>query len=180
MILCIVVLLLCISCSVYETPQSGSFDSSEKLPDQEGWRKSIELTDQGRRRALVTAGHFSKYDHLQKAKLDGGITVLFFDSTGQKQVSKLTALQAEINEKTGEMEVSGSVVLIGEDSTRLETESLRWNRKTEKIIGQSRVIIRRSESIETGVGFQATSDLMRWTMQKVVTRFGHSYSSEME
>ena len=174
------VLLLGIGCTAVDTPQAGWSEPAELPPDQEGWGKTIEVTEGGRRRAVVTAGHFRKYDSSRKAELDEGITVLFFNPSGRKQVSNLTAQQAEIDEKTGDMEVSGSVVLVGEDSTRLETERLRWNRKSEKITGEDRVTIRRSEGVETGIGFEATSDLKHWTLREVVTRFGRPDSSEKE
>ncbi len=147
-------------------------EPSKARPDQEIWGWTAELTQGGRKRAVVKAGHFQKYDRSPKTELDEGVTVLFYGSYGQKQVSRLTAQRAEIDDKTNDMMVFDRVVLIAQDSTRLETDSLSWHRESEKITGEGRVTIRRPDGVETGVGFEASSDLKRWTMHQVITRLG--------
>lgn len=149
-------------------------ESSKPRPDQEIWGWTAELTQGGRKRAVVKAGHFQKYDRSPNTELDEGVTVIFYDSHGQRQVSELTARRAEIDGKTNDMMVFDLVVLIAQDSTRLETDSLSWHRESEKITGQGRVRIRRSDGVETGVGFEASSDLKRWTMHQVITRLGRA------
>ena len=150
-------------------------EPSEKHPDQEIWGWKTAVTEGGRRRVVVSAGHYRKYDRSRKAELDGGVTVQFLDASG-KQVSRLTASKAEIDEKSRDMVVSGDVMLLAEDSTRLETDSLHWHHQSERITGEGRVTIRRPDGIETGVGFEATSDLKRWTLRQVITRLGRADS----
>ena len=62
------------------------------------------------------------------------------------------------------------LILAWRDSTRLETDTLIWSRKSDLITGGGRVLIRRPDGEETGVGFEATSDLKRWSMREVTTR----------
>lgn len=146
--------------------------ASHPLPDQEAWDWSTLVTRDGRMRAKVWAAHFQKFDAERKADLDGGIKVEFFDSDGKKQASVLTAERGEIEDRTGDMTVSGHVLVISQHDTRLETDSLRWHRSTEQISGDGRVTIRRPGGVETGVGFEAPSDLSRWSLHHVTTRLG--------
>ena len=150
-------------------------EPSQRPPDQEVWGWKTTLTEGGRRRAVVSAGHYQRYDRSDKADLSGGVTIQFLDSSGETR-SKLTARQAEIAEKTRDMVVFGEVVLVAQDSTRLETDSLRWHHQSEKIAGEGNVTIRRPDGVETGVGFEATSDLKRWTLRQVITRLGRADS----
>ena len=86
----------------------------------------------------------------------------------------LTANRAEIDEETGDLMVAGNVLLASTDSTRLETDTLRWLREDEKVSGDGQVTIRRPDGRETGVGFEATSDLKRWTLHRVTTHLARA------
>ncbi len=149
-------------------------DSGQVSPDQEAWGWTTVVTRDGRKRVQLEAAHFRKYDASRKAELDGGVTVWFFDATGQKRVSELTANRAEIDEETGDLMVAGNVLLASTDSTRLETDTLRWLREDEKVSGDGQVTIRRPDGRETGVGFEATSDLKRWTLHRVTTHLARA------
>ena len=70
--------------------------------------------------------------------MSDGVRVFFFNSAGDT-VSTLKALSGEINEQTNRMIVSGTVVLVSQDSTRLETDTLQWDRETERITGDGQV-----------------------------------------
>ena len=161
-----------LGCSAGDLPPSDPQPAAAPLPDQEAWQWSTVVTREGRRRAVVSAGHFRRFDRLQKAELDGGVRVVFYDAAGGEAVSELTAQQAEIYEKTWDMRVSGDVLLVAGNGTRLETDALCWHREGEKITGEDRVTIRRAEGMETGVGFEASSDLKHWTLRKVTTHLG--------
>ena len=166
----LVALLLFLSaCSEGRAPELRPGEVSASPPDQEAWEWSTVVTREGRRRAIVTARHFARYDKERRSQLDEGVRVGFYDATGGTQVSQLTARRAVIDESNWDMEVSGNVVLVAGDSTRLETEVLRWHRKSDRITGEGQVTIRRAEGTETGVGFEATSDLKKWSLRHVTT-----------
>ncbi len=150
----------------------GRLPSERLEPDQEAWGWTTVLTEEGRKRAVISAEHFQKFISSRKATLDGGISVVFYDAFGIKPVSKLTAQKAEIDETTGNMVVFGDVLLVSEDSTQLATDTLSWSRKNRQIVGPGEVVIRRPDGVESGIGFEAASDLKRWTLRRVVTRFG--------
>lgn len=170
------ILVLCLiglGCGGPETPSQRP-PPAETRPDQEAWGWTTVLTEEGRKRAVISAAHFRKFVGSEKATLDEGISVAFYDAAGNEPVSWLTARQAEIDERTGNMVVAGEVLLISRDSIRLETDTLLWRRDDRTIAGPGPVAVRRPDGFETGVGFQASSDLKQWTLRQVVTRFGQT------
>jgi LPS export ABC transporter protein LptC len=136
------------------------------------------VTQAGRKRAKVSAAHFQRYERDEKALLDGGVEVHFYNARGTERVSTLTAQRAEIDDRSRNMTASGGVVLAAQDSTRLETDALCWHRESEKITGEGRVTIYRPDGMESGVGFEASSDLKRWSMRQVTTRLGDPDSTQ--
>ena len=170
------VLVLCLiglGCGEPEAPPQRP-PPADTRPDQEAWGWTTVLTEEGRKRAVISAAHFQKFAGSEKATLDEGISVAFYDAAGNEPVSRLTARQAEIDERTGNMVVAGEVLLISRDSIRLETDTLLWRRDDRTITGPGPVVVRRPDGFETGVGFQASSDLKQWTLRQVVTRFGQT------
>ena len=165
--------LTLVGCTRLEPPASNQVEESPDMPDQQIWGWSSLVSESGRKRALVRAGKFEKFD--QKSRLTDGVTVVFFNAKGDT-TSKLSAAEGEIDEQTGQLLVSGGVVLEAQDSTRLETEVLQWDRKQDRITGDGKVTLRRAEGVETGIGFEASSDLKRWSMKQVVTRLRPSPS----
>jgi len=118
---------------------------------------------------VVASGHFTRFDKTRRSELDEGVRVGFYDAAGTTEVSRLTARRAVIDESSWDMEVSGDVALVARDSTRLETEVLRWHRESDRITGEGQVTISRAEGTETGVGFEASSDLKQWSLRQVTT-----------
>ena len=159
-------------CAPPSEPPRRSEIPAPAIPDQEAWGWSTLVTQAGRKRAKVSAAHFRRTDRDEKAQLDGGVTVHFFNARGTERVSTLTAQRAEIDDRSKNMTASGGVVLAAEDSTRLETDVLCWHRESETITGEGRVTITRPGGMESGVGFEASSDLKRWSMLEVTTRLG--------
>ncbi|MCE2437845.1 MAG: LPS export ABC transporter periplasmic protein LptC [Candidatus Latescibacteria bacterium] len=164
-------LFLATGCSPPSQPPSNH-SAVPKPPDQEAWGWNTVVTRNGRKRAEVTAGHFRKFDRTLTALLDSGVTVSFYDGSGLNRVSVLTARQAEIHEDSGDMVVTGGVAVVATNGTRLETDTLRWNRETDMIKGNGRMTLRRPDGEETGEGFEASSDLKWWKMRQVSTRLG--------
>lgn len=162
-----------VSAACSPSPEPSSPDTAiPRPPDQEAWGWNTVVTRNGRKRAEVAAGHFRKYDRTLTALLDSGVAVSFFDGSGLKRVSVLTARKAEINEESGDMVAIGKVAVVATNGTRLETDTLRWNRDTDMITGNGRMILWRPDGEESGVGFEASSDLQWWKMRQVSTRLG--------
>jgi LPS export ABC transporter protein LptC len=155
------------ACSQIE-PTAQSKDLPE-LTDREMWNWSTRVMDRGRSRAHLRAGHFVQAKETGPAEFAGGVAIVFFNTHGDT-VSTLSADRGVIDATGEDMKVYGSVVVIARDSTQLHTDSLRWNRDLDRIIGEGQVRIVRPDGWETGIGFDASSDLKQWTLKQVNTR----------
>ncbi len=159
--------LLCAMCAC--APADRVQQAAETPPvDREMWDWSTRITDRGKARAQVQTGYFQQVSDSEPARLSGGVRVVFFNARGDT-VSTLRADRGEINASGDDMKVFGSVVVVARDSTQLQTDVLRWQRDADRIMGEGHVTISRPEGIETGVGFQASSDLKQWTLNFVHT-----------
>jgi len=128
-------------------------------PDSEVSGATIFLYD----RDVVTAEIHSKLMRRFEA-IDSTVAynldVDFHDSLGTV-TSNLVADSGVIREKDDRMEVFGKVVVVTQDSTRLDTDFLRWNPKSHKIESEAFVKFTRRTDIMTGWGMEADPDLGR-------------------
>ena len=160
--------LLCALCAC--APADRAQRAAAEAPaKREMWGWSTQVTDRGRARARVQAGHFQQATEDEPAQFSEGVRVAFFDSDGDT-VSILHAERGEINAAGDDMKVFGSVLVMARDSTSLQTDSLRWQREEDRITGDGPVTIFRPDGVETGVGFNAASDLKQWTLNFVQTQ----------
>jgi LPS export ABC transporter protein LptC len=88
------------------------------------------------------------------------LDVDFFDSAGQK-TSNLIADSGVIREKDDRLEVFGKVIVVTQDSARLDTKFLRWNPQRHKIESDAFVKFTRGTDVMTGWGMEADPDLGR-------------------
>jgi len=169
---CILYSVFCIlffSCSRIEEQPVGQAAQEVRGPDQEAWGWESALTNAGVRRAVVRAGRFRHYGLSRVDSLDRGVEVMFFDASGRR-TSVLRSPMGAVEEGDRRMLALGGVVVTAEDSTTLEADALRWDNERERITGDGPVTIRRADGVETGVGFESTPDLKRWSMRNVTTK----------
>ena len=128
-------------------------------PDSEVQGATVFLYDRDRKTTEIRADlirRFEAIDSTMGYKLD----IDFFDSVGQVS-SNLVSDSGVIREKTGRLDVFGKVVVITQDSARLDTEFLRWNPERDKIETDAFVRFTRNNDVMTGWGMEADSDLGR-------------------
>lgn len=161
-------ILLCTlcACASADRIEQAANDAPVK---REMWHWSTHITDRGKSRAQVRAGSFQQVSEDEPARFSDGVRVVFFNARGDT-VSTLRAERGEINASGDDMKVFESVVVVARDGTQLQTDSLRWQRDENRIMGEGQVTISRPDGIETGVGFNASSDLKQWTLLFVNTR----------
>jgi len=108
----------------------------------------------------------------QFTKLDSSIAfnlyVEFFDTTGSR-ISTLTAREGYIREKDNYLAVSGSVVVIGRDSVRLETEYLEWDGVKDSVVTDSFVTVIEGADTLMSYGFQSDPELKNVTFKHKVS-----------
>ncbi len=120
-----------------------------RLTETLGGRKSWELEAE-------SATSF----HEQERILMKGIKVDFYD-TCEVLVSTLTADSGAVDTKRSDMRVWGSVRLVGNDESVLETDELQWDAKTEKVFTDGDVRITKADQMITGRGLVTDPRLER-------------------
>ena len=96
-----------------------------------------------------------------------GYEIDMFDSTGQV-VSELIGDSGLIREQTNDLHIYGHVVAVTENG-RLETDSLYYNPRTNKVYTDAFVELTRDEDVITGWGLEAKRDLSRVTVKRQVS-----------
>jgi len=131
--------------------------------------KDIEVlySSQGKVKARMQAPSLLRHrDKNPYSELPDGLKIIFFDDS-LKQESKLTARYGVTYEKSHEMIVRDSVVVVNVKGEKLETEELIWNDQTEKITSNKFVKIQTADEIIYGDGLEANSDLTNYKIKKI-------------
>ncbi len=95
------------------------------------------------------------------------MTVRFYDGGGVVR-SVLTSRRGEIDESTRTLFAQDSVVVVTPDGERLETESLRWDPRAERITTDAYFRLTKGRDVLTGTGFSADPDLRRYSVVRDV------------
>jgi LPS export ABC transporter protein LptC len=122
-------------------------------PDQQIRGARIELFDGPRKTTDIHADYIEKYTK-QDSTLAWGLDVYFYDRDGNK-TSHLIADSGLIRESIKWMVTNGNVVVITEDSSRLETEQLFWIGMEDKIDTEKFVTLIQDGDTLTGYGIEA-------------------------
>jgi LPS export ABC transporter protein LptC len=136
-------------------------------PDQVTSNAHIFLYTGGHKTTDLTAAEIRQFTALDST-VATGLTVGFFDTTGAR-ISTLTADQGYIKEKEKYMAVSGSVVVVGTDSVRLETEYLEWIGAKDSVVTDSFVTLIEGGDTLMSYGFQSDPRLRDVTFKRKVS-----------
>jgi LPS export ABC transporter protein LptC len=143
-----------ICCNQMEKPPIQN--TGGKIPDSVLEKATIVMTSSGLRQAVILADTlyvFEKEDSTsaQNLKVD------FYNAQGQYQ-STLTALKGLVRQKLQVFSVWGNVV-VANDTSRLETDSLNWDAKRNLITTDDFVRFQRNKDVITGYGIEADNRL---------------------
>lgn len=152
-----------------DTIQKVTYDP--KAPDEVTSNLYVMYNDSGYAKVQLRAGLAETFNKPHRVtKLKDGLKVDFFSYEGEV-VSTLTAINGEIDSKTGLMFVKDSVVLFNhEKSQYLETEELFYNRLDSTIYTDRNVIVRTTGKGVTGrgQGIRTTQSFSKYTILKPV------------
>lgn len=152
-----------VGCSKYSDDEEVK--SSRQYPDQESWSSEITLTKDGQKRALVKAGHLTKYNNMAYISMDQNIDVDFFNDK-QQHLSHLKSKEANVYENTNDLYARGNVVVVSDSGVTLYTEELQWSHQRERIISNVFVTFVVNQDTLTGIGFESNPDLKNWIIWK--------------
>jgi LPS export ABC transporter protein LptC len=145
-----------------------SISDSSVRPDTEVKGARIYLYDKGQITTSIDANKIVKFD-TKDSTIGYNVHIDFYDSTGRVS-SVLVGDSSVTHENSGFMSVYGNVVAIGsEDSTKLETDYLRWNPTVRKIQTDAFVKITRHGDVVTGWGMESDPNLSHINILKQVS-----------
>jgi LPS export ABC transporter protein LptC len=163
----IVAIFLFSGCEDKVKPSILTGVNSDDLPQQESWNCTITVTDSGRVKAIIKAGHLRYFEETMQTELSDGVYVRFFSNTTGKQTSYLISKEAIIDETTNDMEARKDVLVVSSDSSRLRTERLFWDNKRQLIYTPDFVTITSSKDRLQGHGFEADQSLKYYRIFRV-------------
>lgn len=142
-----------------ETGRPSGSDDSILRPDTEVRGAKIYLLDRGTTTAEIDAGRIVKFE-AQDSTMAYDLDIDILDSIGRVS-THVIGDSGSIKEDSGLMNIWGNVVVVTQDSTRLETDYLWWDSKAERIRTDAFVRITKGEDLITGWGLEADNSLSR-------------------
>lgn len=144
-------------CSSKEKVSSDSSEHLGTLPDSELRGATIYLYEKEKVTTEVQAEKLLKFE-AKDSTMAYVLDVNFFDTAGQV-TTHLVGDSGVIRELTNQLSVYGNVVVVTDDSSRLETDYLYWNTVKDKIETDAFVRITKKDDIVTGWGMEADPNL---------------------
>jgi LPS export ABC transporter protein LptC len=153
-----------LSCtSLEEQTAAGSLDP-ESIPDQESWKSTITITQDGKKFAEIWAGYIAFYNQQGKTFLKDSIHGDFFDRDGSHN-SVLTADSGVVFNQTNNLVAYGEVVVVSDSGIVLETQELRWDNENQKIISDVPVRFTTEDDTLVGDSFISDPDLSNYEIR---------------
>jgi len=146
--------ILIFACADIEDNSQRS--EQESFPNSILENANITLTTEGRKEVVIFADTLFVYDQ-KDSTTAVNVKIDFFDEHGNYN-STLTSKEGLVRQQRQEFSVWGDVI-VENDTTRLETESLQWNPDLRLITTDDFVKVTRGEDIVTGYGMEADSRL---------------------
>jgi len=147
-------MLAAMACS--QTSKQTEQQITGKIPDSILENAAITMTSAGLKRAIIWADTLYIFE-----KEDSSTAIVvkadFYNDSGQFQ-STLTAKRGLVRQKRETFTVWGDVV-VANDTSRLETQSLDWDTKRGLITTDDFVRFQRRDDVVTGYGMEADSKL---------------------
>ena len=158
------VILLVVSCTNLEEETVNTSLDRSKIPDQESWKSTVTITQDGKKFAEIWSGYIALYNELGQTHLKDSIHADFYDKDGQHN-SVLTADSGIVYNQTNNLTAMGNVVVVSDSGVVLETEKLRWDNELEKIISDVAVRFTTEDDTLLGDSFVSDPDLTNYEIR---------------
>lgn len=146
--------------------QSSPPQAPAEVPDQVVSQFTLTETVNGELRWKLTAATASTYRNVGVIRASG-VAIDFFGEDGEPY-SHLVAREGEIRTATNDMAARGDVVITTQRGTRVETQSLRFLNRQQRIVSDDRVTVRRGGDVLTGIGFESDPSLEHFEFRQQV------------
>jgi LPS export ABC transporter protein LptC len=159
----VLIMLLTCACGRDESNVPAPFVD---VPDQIIENSTITFSQEGIRSATIFAEYVAVYEKLDLKKAKK-VLVDFYDKEGN-HTSVLVADSGVIKERKQKFEALGNVVVTTDEGIKLETQSLRWDPESAKIVTDDFVTITKDKDVITGYGLEADQELKHFVIKKKV------------
>jgi LPS export ABC transporter protein LptC len=136
-------------------------------PDQITYDAHIYLYRAGHKTTDLLADEIRQFTS-RDSSVAINLHVQFFDTTGAR-MSTLTAKKGYIRERHNFLAVTGSVVVIGEDSSKVLTEYLEWDANKDQVVTDSFVTVINGEDTLRSYGMETDPKLENTTFKRKVS-----------
>jgi LPS export ABC transporter protein LptC len=153
--------------------------ASTVMPEQELFDATIRFHQNERVSAVLKAGRIRKFEKQANVLLDWGMTIDFFDEEG-KHTTRLTADSGRVDELKKDMLAVGNVVAKSDSGEMLETQFLRWDNRTRKIVSDAPVKLSTPTDTLFGTGFVSDEHLRNWNIERPHGRTFRELESRIE
>lgn len=162
-------LVLLAGCAEVGTETAPPAVKNAALPEQELFDATIQFYQNENVSAILKAGRIRKFEKQANVLLDRAMRIDFFDQQGQ-HTTTLTADSGRVDEFKKDMFAFGHVVARSDSGEMLETQFLRWDNKTRKIISDASVKLSTPTDTLYGTGFVSDEHLRNWNIERPTGR----------
>ncbi|MBI5059626.1 LPS export ABC transporter periplasmic protein LptC [candidate division KSB1 bacterium] len=162
-LLALLALALCSGCTKIGGPDADK--AAGELPEQELYNATIRFYQSERTSAILRAGRIRKFQKQSTVLLDQRVHIDFFNQAGQHTTS-LVSDSARADDTKHDMVAMGHVVAKSDSGEILETQFLRWENKTRRIISDAPVKLSTPTDTLFGSHFVSDEHLRNWQIEQ--------------
>ena len=151
---------MAVGCTQISSPPAGE-PSPGEMPEQELFHSTIHFYQDDKLTGTLQAGRIRKYIKRSTVLLDSGVVMEFYDDQG-KRTTVLTSDSGRADETRRDMIATGHVVARSDSGQTLESEQLRWENRTRKIVSDVNVKLTTQTDTIYGEGFVSDEHLKNW------------------
>tara|TARA_B100000963_G_scaffold71489_4_gene59629 strand:- start:10044 stop:10583 length:540 start_codon:yes stop_codon:yes gene_type:complete len=154
------------------------FVANKELPAEETENAEVLITTDGKLRVKIYSESIKRFENTEpELILNGNVKITFYDNS-KAPTSMLNSNYVEVYEKENIMIARDDVVLISNESDKLETEKLVLNEQKEKVYTNEKVIITTKNEVIKGVGFESNLDFSDYKLSKITGVIDLSFNSD--
>jgi LPS export ABC transporter protein LptC len=167
----IILVLMLVGCGRGQHSPSAPHNPLADSADQVVFGARSKMTDGGVSKSDLYADTAYFFDDNTRIEMRGHVLVTFFTDVGAKN-AVLTSKEGTYNNRTGNMEARGNVIVNTVDGRHLTTPVLRFNQTRNEISSDSSFVTTDSTRRLTGIGFTSDPNMNNIHCLKACSGFG--------